>query len=120
MLNDLTMPRRFFVAMYCVNFQKSHSGLYGEVRKLGLDPYNGDLVAFVNRNRTKIKILFGDNTGLTLIYKAFSKGTIKTQIDFLHNPFAKDVSYAEIAMLLEGNSYTVHKKSPKWLPKNLQ
>jgi len=115
----MTGPKRFFVAMYCVNFQKSHSGLYSEARRMGLSPYNGDLIAFVNRSRTKVKILFGDNKGLTLIYKAFSKGTIRTQIEFMRDPLAKDVTYAEIAMLIEGSAYTIHKKSQNWLPKNL-
>lgn len=113
---QLGMPRRFLVAQYSVDFRKGHAGLLGEARRLGFEPYAGDLIAFVSRDRTKVKALFGDDSGLTLIYKMFSKGTLKTQIRFLQNPSVHDVTYAEIVMLLQGSSYTVHKHAEKWLP----
>jgi hypothetical protein len=113
---QLCMLRRFLVAQYSVDFRKGHASLLGEARRLGLEPYAGDLVAFVSGDRTKVKALFGDESGLTLVYKVFSKGTLKTQIRFLQNPSVQDVSYAEIAMLLQGSSYTLHKHAHKWLP----
>ena len=82
---QLAMPRRFLIAQYSIDFRKGHAGLLGEARRLGLEPYAGDLVAFVSRDRTKVKALFGDESGLTLIYKVFTKGTLKTQIRFLQN-----------------------------------
>lgn len=117
---QLSMPRRFFVAQYSVDFRKGHDGLLGEARRLGLNLYSGDLVVFVSRDRTKVKAIFGDDSGLTLVYKAFSKGTLKTTIRFLQDPSVQNVSYAEIVMLLQGSSYTVHKHANKWLPKNLR
>jgi len=116
----LMKPSRFFLAQYVVDFRKGHAGLLSESRRLGFEPYAGDLVAFVSRDRKKVKAIFGDDSGLSMIYKIFSKGTLKTAIRFLENPSARDVSLAEIAMLLEGSSYTVHKQADKWLPKCLQ
>lgn len=116
---QLMKPRRFFLAQYVIDFRKGHMGLLSESRRLGYEPYAGDLVAFVSRDRTRVKAIFGDDSGLTIIYKVFSKGTLKTEIRFLRDPCARDVSLAEIAMLLEGSSYTVHKHANKWLPSYL-
>jgi hypothetical protein len=117
---QLSMLRRFFIAQYSPDFRKGHAGLLGEARNLGIDPYAGDLIAFISRDRTKIKALFGDESGLTIIYKAFSKGTLKTKIRFLQDPSIQDVTAAEIAMLLQGSAYTLHKHANKWLPKYLR
>ncbi len=119
MVLDFIKPRRFFLAQYVVDFRKGHQGLLSEARRNGLEPYAGDLIAFVSRDRTKIKALIGDESGLTLLYKSFSNGTIKTKIRFLEFPDVRNVTFAEIAMLLEGSSYTMHKIAEKWLPKSL-
>jgi hypothetical protein len=110
-------PRRFFLAQYAVDFRKGHQGLLSEARRNGIDPYCGDMVAFVSRDRKKIKAIVGDDTGLTIIYKSFSTGSIKTKLRFLESPEVRDITFAEIAMLLEGSAYTLHKLSKKWLPK---
>ncbi len=117
---DFLKPRRFFVAQYVIDFRKGHQGLLSEAKRNGIDPYSGDMVVFVSRDRTKIKAIVGDETGLTLLYKSFSSGRIKTKIRFLESPEVRDVSFGEIAMLLDGSSYTLHNYSNKWLPKNLQ
>lgn len=109
-------PGRFYIAQYAIDFRKGHQGLLSEAKRNGIDLYRGDMVVFVSRDRKKVKAIVGDDSGLTLLYKCFSKGTIKTKIRFLEHPEIHDVSYAEIAMILEGSSYTVHKKSNKWLP----
>ena len=117
---EFVKPRRFFVAQYVVDFRKGHQGLLSEARRNGIEPYAGDFVAFVSRDRTKIKAITGDATGLTMLYKVFSKGTLKTKMAFLNSPSVNVITFAEIAMLLEGSSYTKHKSVNKWLPKNLQ
>lgn len=117
---SVSQVKRFFVFEHQVDFRKGHEGLLFLSRSFGLDVYDGTMVAFVNRSRTKIKILWGDETGLTLLYKAFSKGTLKTRIRFLNQPQFQQISSAEIAMLIEGNSYTIHARSKKWLPLYLQ
>ena len=108
--------KRFFIATYVVDFRKGHYGLLSEARRMNLNPYDGDLVVFVSRNKKRIKGLFGNDSGLTLIDKVFSSGCIKTQIRFLDDPKVNNVTYAEIAMLFEGSSYALHKQSKKWLP----
>jgi len=112
-------PKRFFVAQHVVDFRKGHAGLLSESRALGLEPYAGDMIAFVSKDKSKIKIIVGDDTGLTLIHKSFSTGTIKTKIGFIDNSKATEVSYAELLLLLEGSAYKIEKRTKKWLPLSL-
>ena len=115
----LTCVKRFFLAEYPVDFRKGHFGLLSEARRLGLEPYTGDCVAFVSRDRRRVKALYGNSTGLMLFHKIFSKGTLRTNIRFLDNPQVQSVSAAEIALLFEGCSYTVHSKPSTWIPSSL-
>jgi hypothetical protein len=119
MLNFIN-PRRFFVAEYRVDFRKGPYGLLSEAMRSGIDPYAGDFVAFVSRDRCRIKAITGDETGLMLFFKIFSKGTIKTKIDFVDCPSVRFVTFSEIAMLMEGSSYTKHKSMETWLPNRLK
>lgn len=117
---DFLKQRRFFVAQYVADFRKGHQGLLSEARRNGIDPYSGDMVVFVRRDRTKIKAIAVDETGLTLLYKFFSSGRIKTKIRFIESPEVRDVSFGEIAMLLDGRLYNMHNSSNKLLQKNLR
>ena len=47
-----------------IDFRKSHRGLAAIVEcELGHNPFDGGLYAFTNKQRTKIKCLFWENTG---------------------------------------------------------
>ena len=60
--------------------------MLGECRVAGIEPWKGDCVVFVSRCRTRIKVLFADETGLWMSYKQFAKGAIATQIAMLTSP----------------------------------
>jgi hypothetical protein len=111
--------RRCVVAEYRVDFRKSHYGLLGEAKQNGLNLYLGDMVIFVSKNKKRIKAIFGDDTGLTIIDKVFSYGSLKTGIRFLDDRQVREISLAELGMLLEGTSYTINKVSKKWLPQEV-
>ena len=118
MLNSL-LVRRILVALWRVDFRKGHAGLLGECRVAGIEPWEGDCVVFVSRCRTRIKVLFADETGLWMSYKQFAKGAIATQIEMLTSPHTKSMTPSDFAMLLEGNSYTVTKRKRTWRPRHL-
>lgn len=115
-----TLPiKRIVLAEWLVDFRKGHLGLLGECRRNGLEPWCGDCVVFISRCRTRIKLLVADETGLWLGYKQFSKGTIATQLAFFADPQIKILSRSDLAMLLDGNKYTVTKRKAHWAPRNL-
>jgi IS66 Orf2 like protein len=118
MLSSL-LVRRILVALWRVDFRKGHLGLLGECRVAGIEPWNGDCVVFVSRCRTRIKVLFADETGLWVSYKQFAKGAIATQVEMLTRPETKSMSQSDFAMLLEGNSYTVTRRKVAWRPRRL-
>lgn len=57
-----------------VDFRKSYRGLSAIVeQELGHDAFSGALYVFVNRAKTRIKILFWENNGFVLYYKALAE-----------------------------------------------
>jgi transposase len=61
-----------------IDFRKSHRGLAAIVEcELGHNPFDGGLYAFTNKQRTKIKCLFWENTGFVLYYKALVEDKFK-------------------------------------------
>ena len=92
-----------------VDFRKGHDGLLGESYSLGLQPYEGDLVIFVGRNRNSLKLLLYDGTGLWVLYKKFKVGSVRRQFKFLTDPLVSTVTYSEVALLVEGAQYRILK-----------
>ena len=100
-----------YLALYKVDFRKAHAGLLAECYHLGLSPYRGDVVLFVGRCKTKIKVIHADENGLWLSYKKFDEDSIKTKLSFLQDPKCKTITTAELAMILEGSAYQLEKIS---------
>jgi transposase len=99
MLSFLTRGR-VFLATSPADMRRSIDGLAGLVRSgLAEDPLSGDLFAFTNRRRDRIKILLWDRSGFWVLYKRLEKGT------FAWPNGATDrtmLSLEDLALLLEG------------------
>ena len=105
---------RIWLAQHRVDFRKQHQGLLAESYKMCLDPFKGDVVIFVGKNRRRIKVLFADATGLLVTAKVFTLEAMKTQLQFLTEPSCKSITRAELEMLIEGSKYTVEKKVQRY------
>jgi hypothetical protein len=103
--------RRVFLAQHRVDFRKQLNGLLGEAYGLGADPYAGDCVVFVKRDRTQLRALVGDTVGLYLVSRRFEGGSLKTLLAFTERPAANKITSAELSLLLEGASFTVHQRA---------
>ena len=103
--------RRVFLAQHRVDFRKQLNGLLGEAYQLGADPYSGDCVVFVKKDRTQLRALVGDGVGLYLISRRFEGGSLKGLLSFAEHPSANKISTAELSLLLEGASFTVHRRA---------
>lgn len=77
---------------------------------MNLDPFSGDIVIFIGRNRRALKVLYADPTGLYMTWKKFTCEAMKTKFQFLLEPSCESITQAELAMVLEGSSYRLQKK----------
>jgi hypothetical protein len=106
--------RRVFLARHRVDFRKRYDGLLAEALRLGADPYDGDCVLFVKRDHTQLRAVVGDGVGLYLICRRFEGGRLRNLAAFTPQPGAAEISTAELSLLLEGASFTVHQRAPAW------
>lgn len=96
----LTAATRIYLYRGACDMRKSFDGLCGIIRSdLGADPLSGSLFVFVNRRRSKVKLLYWDRDGLALWYKRLEHGC------FMLPPRCPEDGHIErrdLAMLLEG------------------
>jgi hypothetical protein len=107
-------PKRLVVALHRVDYRKQWNGLLGECYRLGFDPYAGDCVVFVKRDRTQLRALAGDARGLFMVARRFDGGSLGLDWVLQEEPKTKTISLAELALLLEGATYTVHRHVKHW------
>ena len=67
---------KVLVALEPCDLRKGFNGLHALVtERLAEDPQSGTLFVFCNRDRTRLKILCWDGTGLWLLTKRLERGT---------------------------------------------
>jgi len=106
--------RRVLFAKHRVDFRKHWDGLLAEAYRLGANPYDGDCVLFVKRDHTQLRALLGDAIGLYLVSRRFEGGRLRSLLTFAEQPACSTITTAELSMLLEGASFTVHKRARAW------
>ena len=106
--------RRVFLARHRVDFRKRFDGLLAEALRLGADPYEGDCVLFVKRDRTQLRAVVGDGVGLYLICRRFEGGRLRDLTSFATQPGSAEITTAELSLLLEGANFTVHERARAW------
>jgi len=109
--------QRVYLARHRVDFRKRFDGLLAESYRLGADPYSGDCVLFVKRDHTQLRAVVGDAVGLYLISRRFEGGRLRQLLDFAAEPSAKTITSAELSLLLEGATFTVHRRARAWRPR---
>jgi transposase len=66
---------RIYVAIEPVDMRKQYDGLWAAVQQqLGEDPKAGALFCFTNRQRTRLKLLYWDGTGVWVLAKRLESG----------------------------------------------
>ena len=106
--------RRVLLARHRVDFRRRFDGLVAEAFQLGADPYDGDCVLFVKKDHTQLRAIVGDGVGLYLICRRFEGGRLRNLAAFVLDPSATEISTAELSLLLEGASFTVHQRARVW------
>jgi hypothetical protein len=106
------LPKRLVVARHRIDFRKQFNGLLAECYRMGFDPYAGDCVVFIKKDRTQLRVFFGDALGLFCIARRFDADRLRWL--FEAHPASQSVTSTEVAMLLEGTSYTVDRRLKPW------
>jgi transposase len=66
---------RIYLAVQPVDMRKQFNGLWVAAQeKLGEDPKSGAVFAFINRERTRLKLLYWDGTGVWVLAKRLEQG----------------------------------------------
>ncbi|MDB6172927.1 MAG: Orf2 family protein [Chthoniobacteraceae bacterium] len=115
---SLGAATRVFLACGVTDMRKGYDGLYGLVKiQLEEDPLSGHLFVFANRQRTRLKILYFDGTGLWICGKRLERGRFKWPVPDEPAQGKVRLSAAELAMLLGGIDLKGTKER-KWFRKN--
>jgi transposase len=84
--------------------RKSFDSLCGIIQNnLGESPTNGNVYAFINKSRNKIKLLHWSGNSFTLYYKRLESGTFEhPRYDLKTGSYR--LSYSQMVMLVDGIS----------------
>lgn len=105
---------KIYIAVEVVDMRKGFDGLHGLVRdRLGADPLSGHLFLFANRERSRLKVLVWDGSGLWVCAKRLEKGRFRW-------PAAADgpsvvMRPEELTMLLNGLDVAEARPRKNWL-----
>jgi hypothetical protein len=102
------------VAQHRADFRKQFDGLLGEAYRMGADPYAGDCVVFLKGDHTQLRALLGDKLGLYLVFRRFEGGRLRANFTFARDPACETITIAELGLLFEGASFTVHRRAREW------
>ena len=69
---------------------------------------------FVKRDHTQLRVITGDELGLYLVCRRFEGGRLRSLLSFAESPSAKHITMAELSLLLEGATFTVHGRARPW------
>ena len=98
---SISATTRIFLCREPVDFRKAHDGLCAIIRDgFEDDPFSGDVFAFFNRARDRIKLLVWDRNGFWLFYKRLERGTFP--LDVRGHGERIEISRAQLTMILEG------------------
>ena len=107
---------RVFLASTPVDMRCGHDGLFAIVKRWGLDPFSGDLFAFVGKRRDRVKILVWHRGGFVLLYKRLERGRFRIPVVRAGGERAV-LDATELAMLLDGIDLAEVKRPTLWVPR---
>lgn len=121
MLIGSTRVVRVFASSVPADLRLGFDGLFALARDgLAQDPMSGDLYVFVNRHRTRCKVLFWDGTGLCIFQKRLARGRFANLFTPPSSP-PKPVALtaSELNLLIEGASAVVASSPSEIRPTNV-
>lgn len=105
-------PRCLVIVQHKVDYRKQWNGLLAECYRMGFDPYAGDCVVFLKRDRTQLRILSGDSFGLKMLGRRFDGGRLSIEWSFVDDPCSTSISAEELGNLFDGVSVITRRVKP--------
>lgn len=105
---------RIFVAREPADMRKAFDGLSALVASmLRQDPLSGHLFCFFNKRRDRIKVLWWDRSGYTLLYHRLEKGTFAVDGLRFTDQGTVEMSSSELSLLFEGIDLSRARRRPR-------
>ncbi len=99
----IARPVAVYLALGPVDLRGAFDQLAAVTRKvLSLDPTSGALFLFLNRRRNRLKALWWDRNGYTLLYKRLEKGTFPLPTAEQAEGACLQISSEDFARILSG------------------
>jgi transposase len=113
----LSLPAtvRVYLASEPVDMRRGHDGLFAIVKGWGLDPFSGDLFAFVGKRRDRLKVLVWHRGGFLLLYKRLERGRFRIPLVEPGRRTAM-LDATDLAMLLDGIDLGQVRRPKLWAP----
>lgn len=106
---------RIWLLAGTTDLRKSFNGLSGLVaQRLEEDPLSGHVFLFCNRERTQLKVLFWDGSGLWVCAKRLEKGSFRWPNAAEVAAGKLSVSAAELALLVGGLDWRDTRQRAWW------
>jgi transposase len=101
-----TRALRVFAYAAPADLRKGFDGLQAVVAsELGRDPLTGDCFLFVNRSRSRAKVLLWDGTGLCIYMKRLEQGRFACLWKRAHGEASLELTLSELSLFLEGSAF---------------
>jgi transposase len=99
---SLPLPVRIYLCTSPVDLRKSFDGLAQSVREfLGVDPLSGHLFCFRNKRGDRLKLLYWERGGYTIIYKRLELGVFRFPASS-GDDHGVEIRAADLTMILDG------------------
>lgn len=111
---DFSKVKNIYLAQMPADLRKGIDGYVSLVQgPLALDPLDGSLFLFVNRQKNKIKGILRDGNGFWLVYKRLSRSSLQWPVSTDQSDFMR-IDCSQLASLLSGLSIV---PQPAFLPR---
>ena len=107
---NLNENNRIVMSQHPSDMRIGVNGMCGQVRKVGLDPSNGDVYIFVGRSRQLMKILHWERGGYVMYYKRLEQGRFHPRIFLREGIGFRTMRWDELVLLMEGISPKVARR----------
>ena len=113
----LSIPKsvKIYLATEPTDMRKGPDGLSALIRRKKLNPFSGDLFAFISKRNDRIKILTWSAGGFILFYKRLEKGRFKRPA-ISQGQDTVLIDSTSLAMLLDGLDFSRVKRPRLWQP----